>query len=155
MEDAIRTGQLVESGEINEGFTLQFSPLLSLDGSMIDAVVKCEVDQIEGFEPITLDIPNGAQRQRVSLQVPQMASWRLHERFRWPAGQVLVISCGMVAAPDPGQTGSGGALTELITGASARADVLLFIEGKGPQRTALQSETASSQAGELNTRGRY
>lgn len=33
------------------------------------------------------------------INVPQVASWRLHERFRWPADEVLLLSCGVVAAP--------------------------------------------------------
>ena len=87
---------------VDEGFILQISPLIGKDGRTMDAVIKCGVDQIEGFTPLWLD---GADqlgvRQRLQLQIPQISSWRLHERFRWPTDSVLLISRGLVATPGP------------------------------------------------------
>ena len=47
--------------------------------------------------------PWPAQTQRI--EVPQAISARLHERFRWPADQVLVISLGVVPTPVPPSAG--------------------------------------------------
>ena len=49
-----------------------------------------------------LDVPTAdVPRQRAKIDVPQMTHFRFHERFRWPADQVLLVSMGMVALPVP------------------------------------------------------
>ncbi len=61
--------------------SLQISPLINLDKT-IDIVVKCHIDQVERLSNVTLDLPlPTGQTHSGQIQVPQMASWRLHERF--------------------------------------------------------------------------
>ncbi|MEX2173610.1 MAG: hypothetical protein WD872_04560 [Pirellulaceae bacterium] len=117
-------------GSIDEGYSLQVSPLLSLDGQTVDAAIKCQVDQVERLVPIALDVPVVGQGGRVQIQVPQVVSWRLNERLRWDADQVLVLSCGVVANP---AADAGGPLSRVNPfGASkSRADALLFVEHRG------------------------
>jgi hypothetical protein len=116
-------------GQIDEGYTLELSPLLSLDGRTIDAVVKCNLDQVEKLQPVMLDVPTpAAPRQRTQVDVPQLSSFRLHERFRWPVEQVLLIGCGMVAPPVPTEQG----LRLPLVSAPARVDLLIFVESRGP-----------------------
>ena len=93
-------------GQIDEGYSLEISPLMSLDGQTVDAAVNCQVDQVEKLVPVVLDVPVVGQGPRVQIQVPQLVSWRLNERFRWPTDQVLLLSCGVVANPaaDAGST---------------------------------------------------
>jgi hypothetical protein len=119
-----------QTAQLDEGFSLQFHPLMSLDAKTIDAVIKCNVDQVERMIPVNLDVPTPvAPRQRTKIDVPQIASCRLHERFRWPTDQVLLISLGVVAAPVP-TTGPNPLM--LLPGTSAtRADLLVFVESKG------------------------
>ena len=89
-------------GQVDEGLTLDFSPLLSVDRRMIDAMIKCDVDQVEKMLPVMLDVPTRASpRQRTKIEVPQMTHYRFHERFRWPVDQVLLVGMGMVALPIP------------------------------------------------------
>ena len=117
-------------GHIDEGYSLTISPLLSLDGKSVEAAIECQVDQVEKLLPVSLDIPIGKQTQRATVQVPQVVSWRLSERFRWPADQVLLLSCGVVANP----AGAAGPLAPLLSpigGATSRADALLMIEHRG------------------------
>jgi hypothetical protein len=76
------------AGKIDEGYRLEISPLLSLDGQSIEAAITCQVDQIEKLVPLTIDVPAGGQTQRVQIQVPQMVSCRLSEPFRSPANEV-------------------------------------------------------------------
>ena len=98
--DSVIPGFDTEAGTIEEGYSLQISPLFSLDGKSADAVIKCHIDQVERLVPVTVDLPAfGGQAQRATIQVPQLVSWRLHERFRWPTDQVLLLSCGIVATP--------------------------------------------------------
>jgi hypothetical protein len=76
-----------------------------------------------------LDVPTpAAPRQRTQVDVPQLSSFRLHERFRWPVEQVLLIGCGMVAPPVPTEQG----LRLPLVSAPARVDLLIFIESRGP-----------------------
>jgi len=121
-------------GKIDEGYSLEISPLMSLDGQTMEAAITCSVDQIEKLVPLAIDVPTGTHSQRVQIQVPQMASWRLSERFRWPVNEVLLLSCGVVATPAPGATGMLSVLSPLGI-ASNRADALLMIEHRPPSVT--------------------
>ena len=98
-------GYELDVGEIQEGFSLQLTPLMSPDGRTVDAVIKAKVDQIEKMEEVVVEAPATAtQMQRVKIQIPRLSGWQLHERFRWPADRVLVISRGVVATPAPAQS---------------------------------------------------
>jgi hypothetical protein len=113
-----------------EGYALSLSSLAAADGRSLDIVVKCDIDQIERLIDVPLDIPTplgGAQR--VTIQVPQLVSWRLHERFRWPTDHILLLSCGVVAAP-----GVEKPTIPLLGGfmQNPRADALLFIDPLQP-----------------------
>jgi hypothetical protein len=145
----------LETGSIDEGYTLLLSPLMSLDGQAVDAVIKCHVDQVERFVPVQVDVPNGyAQTQRVQVEVPQLVSWRLHERFRWPTDQVLLLSCGVVAAPGSDR---GGFLGLPLGLGPARADALLLLDCTGKASQALVTpQPPRTASGDANfSRGRY
>jgi hypothetical protein len=120
-----------EMGQFDEGFALELSPLLSLDGHTIDAVIKCHIDQLERLVPVMMDVPSQiAPHQRVKVEVPQITHCRLHERFRWPTGQMLLVGLGVVPMPvptDPGPLKVPGPWSS--TG--ARADLLVLVESKG------------------------
>lgn len=151
-------GYELQSDQIEEGFSMEVSPLLTPDDRMIDAVLKCSVDQIEKFVNVDIDVPsNGSQRQAVDIQIPQMVSWRLHERFRWPSDQVLLISCGVVARP---QAGIGTAaqlpsLPSLLPAGPPRADGLMFVEFKGDAKTGAGAPVSTAQPAAVDSRGRY
>lgn len=148
----------VEQGQIDEGYSLQLSPLYSADSSSLDLVLKCHIDQLERLVPVTMEVPGGPAGtvQRVNIQVPQLVSWRLHERFRWPADQVLLLSCGVVADPT-GEKSSPLGIPGLGS-APGRADALLFIESHGKANAVLPEppRPPAAAAGILPiSRGRY
>lgn len=157
------------TGEIKEGYRLQLSPLLSVDGATVDFVVKCNIDQVERLANVNLDLPlSNGQTFNSQINVPQIASWRLHERFQWPADQVLLLSCGVVAAPQgkPNSSllGRGTAvfgLDRIFSPTGERADALLMIEYRGAAASRLAAGTAAgpAQARQASTnplsRGRY
>lgn len=122
-----------QSAVMDEGFTLEFSPLLSVDGRLIDAAIKCEINQVEKLIPVMLDVPTTvAPRQRTKMEVPQIAHFRFHERFRWPVEQVLLIATGVVASPVPSDAKPLVPGISLPLGNSpARAELLVFVESKG------------------------
>ena len=135
--------------QLEEGFSLEFSPLLAVDGKMIDAVIKCNVDQVERLVPVMIDVPTQvAPRQRSEIKVPQLAGCRLHERFHWPADQVLLISLGVVSAPTPGS----GSTLGMLSG-PARADLLVVVDGKGKQVAPAGAPRAARR--DASTYGRY
>ena len=120
---------------IEQGFTLDFSALNSLNGQTIDAIIGIEINQVEDIQAVTVDLPTAnGQTQPYQLQIPQLVSWEIEERFRWPSNMVLVISCGVIATPGPQKEALFG-LTSLINGTQGRADALMFVEYKGPART--------------------
>ncbi len=146
-------------GKVEEGFGLELSPLLSLDGKTIDAVIKCQVDQVEKMVDVPLNLPSVAgQRQKLEIQVPQLASWRLHERFRWPRNHVLLVSCGVVARPGEGKSTAIGFANPFKTG-PPRADGLMFLESKGNQESNTVAGNAQksppSRSAGVNYGGRY
>ena len=125
--------------QIQEGYSLEISSLSSLDNRTIEATIECEVDQVEKLQPVTIQVPNN---NPVTLQVPQLVSWRLKERIRWPADQVLMLSCGVVASPDPQNRNP----LPGFLGSKRRADALFFLEYRGP---AIEAERPAV----ANTRG--
>ncbi len=162
------------SDEIQEGYKLQVSPLMSLDGRSIDMMLKCDIDQVERLNNVSIDLQMPAsQAQSVQIDVPQVVSWRLHERFRWPADQVLLLSCGVVAAPAAqvnntllsGNPPTLFGLNKILPAPSGqRTDALFLIEYRGPASTQLSQPlvapsspaTPSPQSASSNvSRGRY
>jgi hypothetical protein len=137
----------VITGKIDEGYSLQISPLMSLDGQTMEAAITCNVDQLEKLVPLNIDVPIGGQTQRVQIQVPQIVSWRLSERFRWPTNEMLLLSCGVVATPAPGASGVLGVLSSPLGIGGNRADALLMIDHRPPSVTGvLTPPMASAQA---------
>jgi hypothetical protein len=126
-------GYQPELGQLDEGFSLEFSPLLAMDTRTTDAVIKLRLAQVEKMLPVKLEVPNNiAPNQRAECQVPQMTMIQLHERFRWPTDQVLLLSMGVVATPGPRKPNLLTDTLQFTAGSAPRADALLFVESKGP-----------------------
>ena len=121
----------VETARIDEGFSIKLSALRSKDGKLMDAELVCSVDQVEQFRNVNVDVPgpNGSA-QTHPISVPQLSSWRLKERFRWPTDRVLILSVGVVAAPNRKMQPSLN-LTNVFEPNRRRADALLFLDSKG------------------------
>jgi hypothetical protein len=141
-------GYQPEMGTLEEGFSMEFSPLLSLDSTTADAVVKLRLNQIEKLVPVKLDLPTTvAPNQRVQVEVPQLTMANMHERFRWPTEQVLLLSMGVVATPAPTKDNP---ITDTINSAipmlkdPPRADALLFVECRHSQKPSHTPEVVRS-----------
>jgi len=152
-------------GQIDEGFSLELSPLLSLDGRTIDAVLKCNIDQVEKLIAVMVETPTAASpRQQSKVEVPQTSQVRLHERFRWPINQVLLVSVGVVAPPTAEEQNGFLRNIPLPSLGPSRADLLVFVESRGPAASAPTDPTRVPQGQGLapvtaspaiNNRGRY
>jgi hypothetical protein len=137
-------GYQPETGQLEEGFALEFSPLLSTDATTTDAVIKLRLAQVERMLPVKVEVSSAvAPNQQAEIEVPQLTMLQLHERFRWPTDQVLLLSMGVVATPGPDK--SNPIVDILPMGKSApRADALLMIESTG---TVSQSAPAAAPGG--------
>jgi len=116
--------------QVDEGYDLTVACLNSIDGKTMEACIECKVDQIEKMTTVKVNVPDITNpKQKLSLQIPQVVSWRLLERIRWPSDQVLLLNVGVVANPTPD---GGRPLPGIFGGNSQRSDALLFLEYEGP-----------------------
>ena len=139
--------------QVDEGFSLQISPLVGADNRSIEAVIKCKVDQVEQMSPMRVSKVDQFGVVRYSqIQVPQLSSWQLHERFRWPVGDVLLVSRGVVATPGP-TTKQG--ISRVLGNKAPRADALLFLESRSGFENFRQRSSVAERTSSANYRGRY
>lgn len=137
---------------VDEGYRLEISCLSAMDNAAIEAVIKCDVDQIERLSTVKVNVPGGnGGGQPINLQIPQLVSWRLHERFRWPNDQVLLLSCGVVATLEPESDRTGLRIPGLSQ-KSKRADALLFVEYRGPAEGATIARTGNNRLAPIRVR---
>jgi hypothetical protein len=131
-------------GEIQEGYRMVFSPLLSLDGSTMDMMLKCQVDQVEKMNAVALEVPGAGGAYQV--EVPQMMTWQMAERFKWPTDHLLILSCGVIAPPVVNVqstllTGGAGGLfgiNRMLPDLSfQKQDAILVVEYRGSASTQL------------------
>ncbi len=150
-----RTSAQKRVGTVNEGYSMQVSPLFSTDGRTVDVDIRCRVQQIERFVPLTMETPRGnTGPSRLQIQVPQMSQWSIEERFRWANDQMLMISCGVVATPEGNQPFSLG-ITNPFSASAARANALIFIECRGTPQQALIKPAKTADSQNQQYRGRY
>jgi len=147
-----------QTGEVQEGYRFEISPLLSVDRRSVDCVIRAEIDQVDKLVPVDLDLPlPSGEQYRARIEVPQVVSWRLNERFRWPTDMVLLLSCGVVASPERSTSTIPMLNLNSLTGTTAgRADALMFIEFRG--RTNENLPSAAPQVADRSSsvnRGRY
>ena len=159
-------GYQVQSGQIHEGYALKISPLAERErigvrrvgggssgtAEWMQAVVHVKMDQIEKLASMHVDVPAApGQPKRVEIQVPQVASWNVQERFRWPKDRVLLVSRGMVGMPGLKSDAKG---IRLPGSGPNRVDALLFLECVD---TTAQTgaDTSFQEASRRNYHNRY
>ncbi|MBA4019670.1 MAG: hypothetical protein C0483_21100 [Pirellula sp.] len=134
MRNDVWPGYEARTSQFDEGFSVEVSPLSSLDGRTLDAVVKVNIDQLERLQSLSVEVPSSvAPRQRTDIQVPQVSQFRLHDRFRWPTDSVMLISLGIVPVPsaaDAATTVGGFRMPAMLSGGPDRGEVLIFIDSK-------------------------
>ena len=136
-------------GHINEGIRLELHPLLSADGQAIDAMLKCNITQVERLVSVRLEAPASipAGRQWYNIEVPQVVSCRFHERFHWPKDKVLLVSLGMIPRPSP-----RAAFKLPLSNDDPRGEALIIIESL---RNVLSGTEATGERRAQQFRGRY
>lgn len=149
-------GYSLDQGQVDEGYSLWVSPLLSREGDVIDAVLRCKVSQVEDMLVVPVDLMTPGGKARVEVQVPQAIHWQVHEQFRWPANQVLIVSCGMTATPQMDRATAGLIPGILQASRPGRADAIMMLELNGKASgTASTEKGAAKTADRAVSRGRY
>jgi hypothetical protein len=140
-------GYEAKAAQFDEGFSIEISPLASLDGRSLDAVVKVNIDQLERLQALAVEVPSAvAPRQRTEISVPQVSQFRLHDRFRWPVDAVLVVSLGVVPLPSAADAATVGGfrMPAMLSGGPARGEMLVFIDSRSAA-TATPAATPTVQ----------
>ena len=143
IDPALPNGWQPLSATCREGLSVDVQPLVSLDGELVDAVLRCQIDQIERMASVSVAVPVG-NRPDVKLEVPQISAVRIGERFRWPVSRTLVVGLGLVPWPVPGQNkaASAGLFTEI-----KRSDAIVVIEPRLRNVKTQQSASPQSDIG--------
>ncbi len=121
---------------MDEGFGLSFVPLAQLDDQSVEAMIKLDIVQVEKMIPLMIDAPTTTNpRQRIQIEAPQVACFKLDEMLWWPKNKILLLDLGTIPMPGNAaeQTESPNIFAGLTKnlGGSRRANVLLFIEHTG------------------------
>lgn len=150
-------GYSLDQGQVDEGYSLWVSPLLSREGDVIDAVLRCKVSQVEDMLVVPVDLMTPGGKARVEVQVPQAIHWQVHEQFRWPANQVLIVSCGMTATPQMDRATAGLIPGILQASRPGRADAIMMLElnGKASGAASTEKGAPAKTADRAVSRGRY
>ncbi len=148
IDPALPNGWQPLSATCREGLSVDVQPLVSLDGELVDAVLRCRIDQIERMASVSVAVPVG-NRPDVKLEVPQISAVRIGERFRWPVSRTLVVGLGLVPWPVPGQNkaASAGLFTEI-----KRSDAIVVIEPRLRNVKTQQSTPPQSDIGWIQSR---
>ena len=148
-------GYTVDSARINEGYSIRISPLMTLDKNSIDVALKCRVEQIEKMESLPIPTPYENQTGRLAVDIPQVSTWQIHERFRWPIDKVLLVNRRIVAMPGLRRSANLPVVSQLVKTRPKAADALLFLEVKRIERSGVARKGAEYRTSQLDSRGRY
>ena len=85
IDPALPNGWQPLSATCREGLSVDVQPLVSLDGELVDAVLRCRIDQIERMASVSVAVPVG-DRPDVSSRYPRFRQYGLASGF---AGQSL------------------------------------------------------------------
>ena len=128
---SVLNGYAEDRVAMEEGIGLTVTPLALLDAQNMAANVKLDVIQVERMFTTMIDVPTAANpRQRVQIESPQMAYFKLDEIVRFPKNKVLLLDLGTVPLPNTAESDSRNVLAEISKGINParRGNVLIFIE---------------------------
>jgi len=139
---------------INEGLGLSITPLAMLDGQHMAAAIKLDVVQIERMLSAMIEVATATNsRQRVHIESPQLASFKLDEVVVFPKNMVLLLDLGTVPLPNTADEDSRNVITEIARGLNParRGNVLMFIGTTSGGAVPAASATPATPAPPVRT----
>ncbi|MCL2006056.1 MAG: hypothetical protein FWG73_07800 [Planctomycetaceae bacterium] len=116
---------------IDEGIGLSITPLAMLDGRHMAATIKLDIIQVERMFTTMLEIATASNpRQRVHIESPQLAHFKLDEVVGFPKNRVLLLDLGTIPLPNTIEGDTRSVIEEISRGINParRGNVLVFIE---------------------------
>lgn len=90
------------TGTLVEGFTAKVTVLPGIDYQTMDAALDYEMAILDKMSKVGVNFTSPAgQKQQVAIEVPQIFKQDGMERFRWPIGETLLLSLGLVPPIEP------------------------------------------------------
>ncbi len=143
-----------ETAFLDEGFILELSPLLAVDQRQIDLAMKLEIQQVERLVPLPLELASASgQPSRPRLEIPQRVQVLLHERFRWPVDQALLVDLGMGPVPIPVDSSRFSSWRWPFASSAPRGNVLLLIEVRPSGQAATATKASPPTSSGINRLG--
>lgn len=91
------------TGLVETGCKLEFTPLVTGDDRIVDALVQVHIDNLERVYDVNFPAPSGRRGSpgAFKIQTPRIDQFRFQERFIWAAERALLISVGITPSPIP------------------------------------------------------
>jgi hypothetical protein len=132
-ESAVGLGYQPKAEQLEEGFTLKISPLLTFDGDTLDAAIELSANTVRTYHRTRILAPSQIGASEVTVDVPEVSETRINQTVKdWPLGQSLLISAGI----QPGiLQDKNGFLNLRIPGTyPTSTELLVFLEAESVTR---------------------
>jgi hypothetical protein len=132
-ESAVGIGYQARAEQLEEGFTLRISPLLTFDGDTLDAAIELTANTVRNYHRARVLAPSQIGPNELPVDVPEVSETRLNQTVKdWPLGQTLLISGGI----HPGiLQDKNGFLNLRIPGTvPTSTELLVFLEAESVSR---------------------
>jgi hypothetical protein len=95
-ESAVGLGFQPQAEQLDEGFTLRLSPLLTFDGDTVDAAIELTANTVRSIHRTRVLAPRELGPSEINLDIPEVSETKLNQTVKdWPLGQTLLISAGI------------------------------------------------------------
>jgi hypothetical protein len=132
-DSAVGLGFQPKAEQLEEGFTLKLSPLLSFEGDAIEAAIELTANTVKQFHRTKVIAPREIGPSELFIDVPEVTETRLNQMVKdWPLGQTLLISAGI----QPGilQDKNGFMNLRLPGTVPTSTELLVFLEAETVSR---------------------
>jgi hypothetical protein len=137
-ESAAGLGYQPKAEQLDEGFTLRLSPLLTFDGDALDAAIELTSNTVRNLHRTRISAPSQVGASELVIDVPEVSETRLNQTVKdWPLGQTLLVSGGI----QPGiLQDKNGFLSLRIPGTvPTSTELLVFLEAETVSRGRTRS----------------
>ena len=103
---AVGLGYQPGTEKLKEGVVLRLSPLLTYEGTAIDAAIDLRANVVRSIHHTKVIAPREIGPAEMTVDVPEVSETRLNQTIKgWPLGQTLVISAGILPGMLQAKTG--------------------------------------------------